>query len=170
MADNDFIETIFDPFFLKLAIINCKIKSKVDLKAKELQCLEVLSELIPAFNKINDMETDKDKGLDESISSLKEETSSSKSLFENYKSKNRGDSEDLWSKYSFPNNGSDIKKEGLNNEPSEEKDEPDEEGDLEVENLTKRALSYLKYMKKRKWVSMLSDSSDSDSDDDDSDS
>ncbi len=141
MSDQ-FIATTFDPFFLGLAVINYKIKTKTNLSDKQKKWMDALKHIIPVFNRL--IEHDR-LTIDEVASGKKNEPN--------------------LDSYAFVN---DEKKPSIVKvEEPVPVQVPDEVGDKMVNDLMEKCLRKLLIIQQNKWVSVKEPEEDSDSDSDD---
>lgn len=134
--DEKFIKDVFDPFYLKLAIINYKLKSHLELTDEQKNYIKILSYFLPIINGIYDR---KPFDLGETINKLK-------NLYCNYILINGNIN------HSNHNNNDNNNNQFIENDEYDEFDEHDEIGDKMVDELTNKSLLQLQNIKNNKWI------------------
>jgi hypothetical protein len=135
---------IFEPFLLKMAKLHYRIKSESSLTNEDNKTIECVSCLIPIFNL---MMTDQKISL-ENI----REFANVPNIPQNTPMETP----------QFPQPLESVRPEPIQPQ-KEEEEEIDIEGDLQVENITKRSLEILQYIQMNRWV-QIEENTDSDSD------
>lgn len=153
--DIDFFDKLFNPFFLKMVVLNFNFKSNITPNEKEKKAIKCLKTIIPIFNRlmgekitIHDVLND-DKKKDEVLS---ENLNNPESMFIE---RTTTQTAPQITYYSYPQNNNTVNEKIVSNDD----DEKDEEGDLKVKEFVSSCIERLNKSVNNKWFTVSDDES-----------
>lgn len=138
--DNSFA-TLFDTFYLKLTILNYKLKTNTVLNEEYNKIKHCMSYMIPIFNRIlgeKNLTVENIMNNDKPVENTNEYPFVNDDTVTNETKKNDN-------QINLPYKKEDEKE-------KEDEEEKDEEGDTQVKAITEKSLEILKYIQENKWV------------------